>query len=183
MSNTIWAQCLKALEDELSDQQLNTWIRPLHAIENDGELSLLAPNQFVLNWVKDHFFTQIQTIAQKISQLEEYSVSLTVGSQKKAGDKREFNKNLPNSLTEKLERVTNSRVSNQGNSDISEAFVSNLNPNYTFDQFVEGKSNQLACAAAKQVAETPGDAYNPFFIYGGVGLGKTHLMHAIGNKI
>ncbi|MDH5425361.1 MAG: chromosomal replication initiator protein DnaA [Gammaproteobacteria bacterium] len=185
MSNAIWVECLKALEDKLSEQQLNTWIRPLQAIEVDNGLNLLAPNQFVLNWVKGNFYSQIQTIVKKISLSDDFSVSLMVGSQKKAGEKREFNKKLPDSLTEKLERVTRTRVND--NTDSSdhhiEAFVSNLNPNYTFDQFVEGKSNQLACAAAKQVAETPGDAYNPFFIYGGVGLGKTHLMHAIGNEI
>lgn len=185
LSNAIWVECLKALEDKLSEQQLNTWIRPLQAIEVDNGLNLLAPNQFVLNWVKGNFYSQIQTIVKKISLSDDFSVSLMVGSQKKAGEKREFNKKLPDSLTEKLERVTRTRVND--NTDSSdhhiEAFVSNLNPNYTFDQFVEGKSNQLACAAAKQVAETPGDAYNPFFIYGGVGLGKTHLMHAIGNEI
>ncbi|MCK5336543.1 MAG: chromosomal replication initiator protein DnaA, partial [Gammaproteobacteria bacterium] len=142
MSNTIWVECLKALEDELSEQQLNTWIRPLHAIEDDNGLSLLAPNQFVLNWVKDNFYSQIQNIAQKISQIDEYSVVLAVGSQKKAADKREFNKNLPNSLTAKLEQVTRSRVNEVNDSSKSDTFVSNLNPNYTFDQFVEGKSNQ-----------------------------------------
>lgn len=183
LSNAIWVECLSALEDELSEQQLNTWIRPLHAIEEDNGLSLLAPNQFVLNWVKDNFYSQIQTIAQKISKNDAFAVVLSVGSQKKAAEKRPFNTNLPNSLTEKLERVTQTRVAEQSNNGNVSSFVSNLNPNYTFDQFVEGKSNQLACAAAKQVAETPGDAYNPFFIYGGVGLGKTHLMHAIGNQI
>jgi chromosomal replication initiator protein len=183
LSNVIWVECLKALEDKLSEQQLNTWIRPLHAIEEESGLNLLAPNQFVLNWVKDNFYSQIESIAQKVSNNEAFAVALTVGSQKKASEKRPFNKSLPNSLTEKLERVTQTRVAEGSAGDSEPSFVSNLNPNYTFDQFVEGKSNQLACAAAKQVAETPGDAYNPFFIYGGVGLGKTHLMHAIGNEI
>lgn len=183
MSNVIWVECLKALEDELSEQQLNTWIRPLHAIEEESGLNLLAPNQFVLNWVKDNFYSQIESIAQKVSKNEAFAVVLTVGSQKKTSEKRPFNKSLPNSLTEKLERVTQTRVAEGSADDNAPSFVSNLNPNYTFEQFVEGKSNQLACAAAKQVAETPGDAYNPFFIYGGVGLGKTHLMHAIGNAI
>jgi len=183
LSTAIWAECLQALEDELSEQQLNTWIRPLQAVEEDNGLSLLAPNQFVLNWVKDNFFALIKDLLKKISANDDFSVSLQVGSQKKASDKREFTKDLPNSLTEKLEQVTKTRVTEVNASAHSESFVSNLNPNYTFDQFVEGKSNQLACAAAKQVAETPGDAYNPFFIYGGVGLGKTHLMHAIGNEI
>ena len=183
MSNAIWVECLKALEDELSEQQLNTWVRPLHAIENDTGLDLLAPNQFVLNWVKDNFYSQIQTICQKISKNDDFTVALSVGSQKKAADKRDFNKDLPSSISQKLENVTRSSVNQVSEQEAPSAFVSNLNKNYTFDQFVEGKSNQLACAAAKQVAETPGDAYNPFFIYGGVGLGKTHLMHAIGNEI
>ena len=182
MTTSIWGQCLKALEDELSEQQLNTWIRPLQAVENDNGLNLLAPNHFVLNWVKEHFYPQIQAIACKISRAEDYSVNLGVGSQKKNEEKREFNKSLPESLTDKLEQVTQPRVQVGANRPV-EPFVSNLNPNYTFEQFVEGKSNQLAGAAAKQVAATPGQAYNPFFIYGGVGLGKTHLMHAIGNKM
>ena len=183
LSTSIWGECLKALENELSEQQLNTWIRPLHAIENTDGLSLLAPNHFVMNWVKENFFPQIESAAIKISKIDNFSVDLSVGSQKKVAEKREFNKSLPDSLTEKLEQVTKTRVSTSNSTVHTEAFVSNLNPNYTFDQFVEGKSNQLAGAAAKQVAETPGDAYNPFFIYGGVGLGKTHLMHAIGNKM
>jgi len=182
LTTSIWGQCLKALEDELSEQQLNTWIRPLQAVENDNGLNLLAPNHFVLNWVKEHFYPQIQAIACKISRAEDYSVNLGVGSQKKNEEKREFNKSLPESLTDKLEQVTQPRVQVGANRPV-EPFVSNLNPNYTFEQFVEGKSNQLAGAAAKQVAATPGQAYNPFFIYGGVGLGKTHLMHAIGNKM
>ncbi|MDH5391846.1 MAG: chromosomal replication initiator protein DnaA [Gammaproteobacteria bacterium] len=183
MSDTIWLACLQALEDTLTEQQLNTWIRPLHAIEENNGLSLLAPNQFVLNWVKGNYFTQIQTIVKKVTESEDFLVNLAIGSQKKSAIKREFNRDLPDSLAEKLQQVTRTQIT-ESNLDIPAAgFVSNLNPNYTFEQFVEGKSNQLACAAAKQVAETPGQAYNPFFIYGGVGLGKTHLMHAIGNQI
>ena len=182
MTTSIWGQCLKALEDELSEQQLNTWIRPLQAVEKDNGLSLLAPNHFVLNWVKEHFYPQIQGIACKISQADDFNVDLGVGSQKKNEEKREFTKSLPDSLADKLEQVTLPRIQVSENRPV-EPFVSNLNPNYTFEQFVEGKSNQLAGAAAKQVAATPGQAYNPFFIYGGVGLGKTHLMHAIGNKM
>ncbi|MDH5517024.1 MAG: chromosomal replication initiator protein DnaA [Gammaproteobacteria bacterium] len=183
MSDTIWLACLQALEDTLTEQQLNTWIRPLHAIEETNSLSLLAPNQFVLNWVKGNYFSQIQTIVKKISKSDDYNVNLTVGSQKKTTVKREFNRNLPDSLAERLQQVTRTKPAEAAIDSPAESFVSNLNPNYTFEQFVEGKSNQLACAAAKQVAETPGQAYNPFFIYGGVGLGKTHLMHAIGNQI
>jgi len=183
LSDTIWLACLQALEDTLTEQQLNTWIRPLHAIEENNGLSLLAPNQFVLNWVKGNYFTQIQTIVKKVTESEDFLVNLAIGSQKKSAIKREFNRDLPDSLAEKLQQVTRTQIT-ESNLDIPAAgFVSNLNPNYTFEQFVEGKSNQLACAAAKQVAETPGQAYNPFFIYGGVGLGKTHLMHAIGNQI
>jgi len=183
LSDTIWLACLQALEDTLTEQQLNTWIRPLHAIEETNSLSLLAPNQFVLNWVKGNYFSQIQTIVKKISKSDDYNVNLTVGSQKKTTVKREFNRNLPDSLAERLQQVTRTKPAEAAIDSPAESFVSNLNPNYTFEQFVEGKSNQLACAAAKQVAETPGQAYNPFFIYGGVGLGKTHLMHAIGNQI
>jgi len=166
---SLWQFCVSHLQTELTDQQLNTWIRPLQAIEGDGTLRLLAPNQFVLNWVKNNFFNQIQARVQLVAENPNCKVSLEIGSSKPQGSK-------PNSF--KLHPAAIAHTETQAN-----ALGNSLNPNFTFDSFVEGKSNQLGRAAAQQVAENPGKAYNPFFIYGGVGLGKTHLMQAVGHMI
>ncbi len=164
MSDSLWQRCLHHLENEMDVQDLNTWIRPLHAVEEGDLLRLLAPNSFVLDKINEMF---IANISQKVKQLDpQYSVSVEVGSYQ-------------------AERSTNepaSRFRREGD-DVSKGFRSGLQTSFTFDSFVEGKSNQLARAASAQVAENPGVAYNPLFLYGGVGLGKTHLMHAVGNMM
>ena len=165
MNPSVWQQCVSQLQGELSDQQLNTWIRPLHVREEQGAIQLCAPNRFVLDWVKEHYFEQIVSLASNVSGNPDLHVSLVIGS----GD-------LPQKKNEDTIDTQSSAVN-------LPTFRNNLNPNFTFSTFVEGKSNQLAKAAARQVAENCGTAYNPLFIYGGVGLGKTHLMHAIGNQI
>jgi chromosomal replication initiator protein len=167
---SLWQQCLVRLENELPEQQFNTWIRPLHAIENGDHLRLLAPNQFVLEWVRKHHF---ETISQTLNDLGPQSatrVQLDIGSSKKTA--------APAAATDTAVPVTSAFSTPQ-----QVTHKSNINPEFTFESFVGGKSNQLARAASMQVSENPGDAYNPLFIYGGVGLGKTHLMHAIGNVI
>lgn len=164
MNASVWQQCVSKLQAELSDQQLNTWIRPLHAREENGAIQLYAPNRFVLDWVKQHYFEQIVSLAGNVSGNPDLHISLVIG-----------NADLAPPGTPKID--TQSSAVNLP------TFQNNLNPNFTFTTFVEGKSNQLAKAAAVQVAENCGTAYNPLFIYGGVGLGKTHLMHAIGNQI
>ena len=163
------------LEGELSSQQFNTWIRPLHAIEATESIRLLAPNQFVLNWVKNNHLGQINSIINELSRTKPPSVILEIGSRLKE------KKSAAPSLSESL----HSQIQNRSLtlSDRSEPLPCNLNPDFTFETFVEGKSNQLARAASVQIGENPGTAYNPLFIYGGVGLGKTHLMHAVGNMI
>ena len=170
MEASLWQQCLVRLENELPEQQFNTWIRPLHAIENGDHLRLLAPNQFVLEWVRKHHF---ETISQTLNDLGPQSatrVQLDIGSSKKT--------TAPAATTDTAVPVTSAFSTPQ-----QITHKSNINPEFTFESFVGGKSNQLARAASMQVSENPGDAYNPLFIYGGVGLGKTHLMHAIGNVI
>lgn len=165
MEAPLWKQCLTRLEGELSQTQFNTWIRPLLAVEDESCLRLLAPNNFVLDHVKKSYFEQINNA---ISHLMETPprVVLEVGSIKRANDDKP-------AASFRRQRDVHDKMS----------FKSNLNPNYTFDSFVEGKSNQLGRAASLQVAENPGTAYNPLFIYGGTGLGKTHLMQAIGNAM
>ncbi len=154
----LWNQCLRALEIELSEQQFHTWIRPLQPVEENGSLKLLAPNRFVIDWVQDNCFNKILAIAGAVP------VSIEVGSRR------------PPLIAAKTVAAPTPQPR-------PPVLGSRLNAAYTFDSFVEGKSNQLGRAAAVQVGSNPGRAYNPLFIYGGVGLGKTHLMHAIGNVI
>ena len=161
MTSPLWNSCIHQLESELSEQQLNTWIRPLHAIEQQGALTLLAPNRFVLDWVQSHFLKRIDELVHSDQEAPACHVALKIGS----SDQR-----LAPAETGRKETV-------------QEPCSHNLNPNFTFETFVEGKSNQLPKAAALQVAQHPGSTYNPLLIYGGVGLGKTHLLHAIGNQI
>ncbi len=174
VASQLWKRCIAHLESELPEQQLNTWIRPLQAIEDSKTLRLLAPNRFVLNWVKDHFFQRIDELVGSLSNENGTRVILEVGSSRYSTSRKPDNR-----PTEAV------GIANKGDSSMSSQvqYDSNLNQNFTFNNFVEGKSNQLARAAAIQVANHPGFAYNPLFIYGGVGLGKTHLMHAIGNSI
>ncbi|MCW8933520.1 MAG: chromosomal replication initiator protein DnaA [Gammaproteobacteria bacterium] len=177
MSSTLWVQCLQRLEQELSDQQLNTWIRPLQSEESNNQLSLFAPNSFVMDWVKQHFLQQITTICKDIDTNRDISVSLDIGSKNPAPQfKAQPNqtRNTPDNVP-----VQPSIIAKPSN----EKLENHLNIGFTFDNFVEGKSNQLAKAASIQVVENPGGSYNPLFLYGGVGLGKTHLMHAVGNQI
>ena len=162
---SLWENCLLQLEQEIKPQHVNTWIRPLQAELKENQLSLFAPNKFVLDWVLDNYKTKITQIASSLVG-KDIDVLIKIGSNKA---------NKPISLIKKRttpsEKKSFSRPSH------------NLNSTFTFDSFVEGKSNQLAKAAAIQVSENPGSAYNPLFIYGGVGLGKTHLMHAVGNEL
>jgi len=168
VSQALWDQCLTHLERELSPQQFNTWIRPLHAITDQDGLRLLAPNRFVKDWIDERFLNRIGEILNQIEQPQP-NLRVEIGSQQIdiARPAQQPVNDIP---------LTISRTPNQNKNN-------SLNPNYTFDSFVEGKSNQLARAASSQVAMNPGSAYNPLFIYGGVGLGKTHLMHAVGNAI
>ena len=155
---------MSRLEGELPAQQFNTWIRPLQAVENGSQLRLLAPNRFVLDWVKQHFFNRIEEVLAAQNVVPAPSLVLEIGSRPPQEAP------APAAAPRKLAGV-------------KKPLSSNLNSAFTFATFVEGKSNQLAKAASIQVAQNVGRAYNPLFIYGGVGLGKTHLMHAIGNEI
>jgi chromosomal replication initiator protein len=163
----LWNLCLSKLEGELPPQQFNTWIRPLQAIENGGELKLLAPNRFVLEWVKQHFFDKIEELVAEQQTEPRLHIVLEIGSRPVEHPDGADGKPSPSKKPSPARK-------NQPN---------NLNTAFTFDNFVEGKSNQLAKAASLQVTQNVGRAYNPLFIYGSTGLGKTHLMHAIGNEI
>ena len=169
MTNIVWPKCLQALELDLTEQLLNTWIRPLQVVEDEQQIELFAPNRFVLDRVKDHYFPRIQEV------LELHSTA--IGS-------KQLLINIGTSVASNAPSVTvTATPAISVSTTTSQVFSSNLNSTSTFDSFVEGKSNQLAKAAAMQVADNSGTAYNPLLIYGGVGLGKTHLMHAVGNQI
>ena len=157
----MWQQCISSLEGEISEQQLNTWILPLQVEQELNTLKLLAPNRFVMDWVRKHFLTRINELVTSLDDSKSISVSLAIGSQVRISN------NVP------LNNLSPPRVSS----------ASGLDETQRFDSFVEGKSNQLARAASIQISSQPGSEYNPLYIYGGVGLGKTHLMHAIGNQI
>ena len=162
MGAKIWQKCLDRLEDELSSQQFNTWIRPLQVIGDDDNVKLLAPNRYIKDQVNTQFLNRIREL---LSENGSGSVELEIGS---------------------------SGMLVEGKSEASNTFAArerfypllDLNKAFTFDAFVEGRSNQIARAAALQVSENiGGSSYNPLLLYGGVGLGKTHLMHAVGNSI
>ncbi len=183
MENSLWKKCLDHLENELTAQQFNTWIRPLQAIENDTCLRLLAPNQFVLDWVNERFIDQISEITAQLRAGTSMQVSLEVGSHRARPLAARDQAPAPRRASPPA-RPPGAPGGFTRRSDHDEIHhIRNLQPEFTFANFVEGKSNQLARAASSQVAENPGRSYNPLFIYGGVGLGKTHLMHAIGNQM
>jgi len=163
-----WLKCLQYFKRELSPQQFSTWIKPLSIKVNpDHSLCVIAPNRFVMQWVKEKFLPRFQSLAMEhFTEPKQISVALAPRQMEKPERKLERSPAPPNIAPNK----------NKGNN-------SRLNPQFTFANFVTGKANQLARAAALQIAENPGAAYNPLFVYGGVGLGKTHLIQAIGNII
>ena len=166
--STLWNQCLRVLQVEVPEQQFNTWIRPLQAVDDEALLRLLAPNRFVVDWLKQHYMERILELVDDNG--DSIEVSLEVGSREA---KVQASAPVPEAPAPAVIKRRQSQT----------PIESRLNKTFTFESFVEGKSNQLARAAASQVGENPGKSYNPLFIYGGVGLGKTHLMHAIGNAM
>jgi len=162
------------LQEELPAQQFSMWIRPLQCVVADNIMTLYAPNRFVLDWVRDKYVSRINELVTLQESSNPPLLRFDVGSIPNKTTSQNVVNNIPQfaspakkstELETNLPKTTNVRVK------------------YTFDNFVEGKSNQLARAAASQVADNPGTAYNPLFIYGGTGLGKTHLLHAVGNGI
>ena len=207
MHQDLWQQSLETLKDELPSQQFNTWIRPLrYESSSDSRLTLLAPNRFVRDWVNDKFIKRIQEVIERLGgsvapivdigitgvvspsatprarsePLRSQTASSSAGAPSSGLDTIPMTGDLLASVeqdpfTETPERV----VQVEGGL----RHQTSLNPSFTFESFVQGKSNQLGLAAAQQVADNPGGGYNPLFIYGGVGLGKTHLMHAVGAEM
>jgi chromosomal replication initiator protein len=208
VSVELWQQCVDLLRDELPAQQFNTWIRPLQ-VESDGdELRIYAPNRFVLDWVNEKYLSRLLELLSERASGPAPSLSLLIGSRRVAstrpagGSAPRSQSQVgapaaaappPASFTEPATAAPAAPVAAPSSpSRPAERNVqvegglkhtSYLNRTFTFENFVEGKSNQLARAAAWQVADNPKHGYNPLFLYGGVGLGKTHLMHAVGNHL
>jgi chromosomal replication initiator protein len=206
----MWHQCLEVLRDEFPAQQFNTWLRPLQSDHREGQLMLFAPNRFVMDWVNEKYLRRIEEVLKDLNGGQAPRVNMKVGS---APRENEPVKRSEAPTRVNNDRVNNGQIRDETGGRLTEdeqgtaamavgslsvrphsgrrpvqvegdiKHRSFLNEGFTFETFVEGKSNQLARAASMQVAENPGGAYNPLFLYGGVGLGKTHLMHAIGNDI
>jgi chromosomal replication initiator protein len=213
LPDVVWQMCTDRLQEELPSQQFNTWIRPLQASQSGNILTLVAPNRFIRDFVSDKYSERIAELMKEHESGPSLVLSLEIGSPKPAEvapvavevDTRQevvghsalapavsghaVSGGSRTADIMQLRRTpltqgdsptqTRRRVEVEGTLNHQHHLVEN----YTFDTFVEGKSNQLALAAARQVAENPGESYNPLFLYGGVGLGKTHLMHAVGNAL
>jgi len=199
MSVELWQQCIGLLREELPAQQFNTWIRPLQVEPVADELRIYAPNRFVLDWVNEKYAGRLLELISERSEGAVPALSLQVGSKRRPADAALNGNHSPvasappaatsashaavlavnepppaESKAQKRETPVTASVSKHN---------SYLNRDFTFDTFVEGKSNQMARAAAQHVADNPKSGHNPLFLYGGVGLGKTHLMHAVGNQL
>jgi chromosomal replication initiator protein len=165
--NSFWNTCLLHFEQQLPARQFKTWIKPLKFEGAGNTYTLTAPNRFVQQWIRDRFLEEIRRLA-----FESLGANVVIALE----------------VEEKLPAISSAppkakTPQNPGAAKLNSRDVSRLNPSYTFETFVTGKANELARAAALQVADRLGSAYNPLFVYGGVGLGKTHLIHAIGNLL
>jgi chromosomal replication initiator protein len=208
LPESVWQQCISRLRDELPSQQFNTWIRPLQASRDDHSLTLVAPNRFIKDFVAEKYSQRITELVRELEPGGALDVSLEIGGGKRSvsavtqplespasaahsgvdispalSGQAVAGRSAPAEVT--AIRSRSFQQDNPRKIEVEGALQHqpHLVENYRFDSFVEGKSNQLALAAAQQVAENPGDSYNPLFLYGGVGLGKTHLMHAVGNAL
>jgi len=206
VSVELWQQCIDLLRDELPAQQFNTWIRPLQVEAEGDELRVYAPNRFVLDWVNEKYLSRLLELLSERATGLAPSLSLLIGSKRTAAAPQPLASATRNqqpvgspaaaappqagpaeapvmAAVEASPTVALARAERNVQVEGGLKHTSYLNRTFTFENFVEGKSNQLARAAAWQVADNPKHGYNPLFLYGGVGLGKTHLMHAVGNHL
>jgi len=189
VSSSLWLQCLQQLQEELPAAEFSMWVRPLQAELNDNTLTLFAPNRFVLDWVRDKYINSINLLLKEYCGNDIPSLRFEVGSKPVAAAKPVPARSAADVAAESsapaqlAKRKPVHKTWDDDSAEIDITYRSNVNPKHKFNNFVEGKSNQLGLAAARQVADNPGAAYNPLFLYGGTGLGKTHLLHAVGNAI
>jgi len=180
-----WSHCLNHFERELSAQQFATWFRVLSTEETESSITVVAPNAFISKWVRDRYLSTIDSLATQYFP-EPRTIHLTVAGTAANGHQKVAGLAMPASVAAPTPPVRSIEASPETTpATVAIDTGSSVIPaaSFTFDSFVTGKANQLARAAAMQVAGNPGDAYNPLFIYGGVGLGKTHLLQAIGNQL
>lgn len=191
MSSSLWLQCLQRLQEELPSAEFSMWVRPLQAELNDNTLTLFAPNRFVLDWVRDKYLNSINSLLNEFCGSDIPTLRFEVGSKPVSAPL------VPKQSAADVAAATSAPAQLQARQSVHKPWESagsepiaadlnhrsNVNPKHKFTNFVEGKSNQLGLAAARQVSDNPGTAYNPLFLYGGTGLGKTHLLQAVGNAI
>lgn len=190
VSSSLWLQCLQRLQEELPSAEFSMWVRPLQAELNDNTLTLFAPNRFVLDWVRDKYLNSINSLLNEFCGGDIPTLRFEVGSKPISAPPR------PQRTAADVAAATSAPAQMQARQSLHKPWESrgpepvddlnhrsNVNPKHKFTNFVEGKSNQLGLAAARQVSDNPGTAYNPLFLYGGTGLGKTHLLQAVGNAI
>ncbi len=186
IQESLWDKCLAQLATELPEVQMNTWLRPLQAIESGDTLQLLANNLMSAEWVKHNLLERLQETLALIAGDDPPKILIDVIDRSPA-ERGLDTLELTDKQVSSGKQLSSGRQLASQNSTLQHrapfSESSNLNDKFTFDAFVEGKSNQLAKAAASQIVDNPGGSYNPLFIYGGVGLGKTHLMHAVGNEL
>ena len=179
VGRSVWHKCLDRLQDELSSQQYNTWIRPLQACQDDDRLRILAPNRYVKNQVQSAYLDRITELLENLSDPDNpLDVVLDVGATTDPDRQRD-----PQIDARGDQERAPVRADGSGGIADRQSTPHKLNSDFNFSTFVEGKSNEMAKAAASQVAQNPGRSYNPLLLYGGVGLGKTHLMQAVGNAV
>lgn len=172
--NRLWQQTLAHIEKSLNPQHFATWIRPIRLVSLEKDLvSLEVPNRFVLDWVRDHYAELLRSTISEIGAID-YRLQFQIAPRNQAKES-----------TTAVEEPRPQPIAAEEGVESGKKWLGpiNLNPKYTFEEFVSGSSNQFAFAAAMAVANNPATTYNPLFIYGGVGLGKTHLVNAIGNAI
>jgi chromosomal replication initiator protein len=184
-SSNLWESSLDRLQQIIPAQKFSTWIRPLQSEQHQNTLTLFAPNQFVIDWVQEHYLANIQEILAELSPSNSIQVVLTIGTKPTASASAQPAPaaSAANTSQAGVAETARASQSSRKSSSLFNHALHALNDKFTFDTFIEGKSNQLGRAAAIQVSQNPGKSYNPLYLYGGVGLGKTHLMHAMGNEI
>lgn len=174
MSLCLWKQCLDRLQNELPSTEFSMWIRSLKAKLKNNILKIYAPNKFVLDWVKDKYLIHFKIILQDFCGSDSPLIKFEIYKKPKE-------KNTKKNILNNNYNINKKQIWNQIPVLKKTSYRSNINKKYNFENFIEGKSNQLARSAASQAAKNPGNSYNPLFLYGATGLGKTHLLHAIGN--
>ena len=172
----MWQTCVDQLAQELPEQQFNTWIKPLSAQVSDdlSKVTIFTANRFKLDWIRAQYSSRISSLLEKFSG-QSVQIELALAPREAVARTHAPQRNV--------EAPAQVEVAEQGEDRTPNNLKHRLNTSLTFDTLVEGTANRMARAAAMHVAGMPGHLYNPLFIYGGVGLGKTHLMHAVGNRL